>query len=39
MLKDGTKLPMNDILDISGEIFAMMDYSRFILETAQSPYI
>ena len=25
MLQDGTKLPMDDILDISGEIFAMIE--------------
>ena len=25
VLQDGTKLPMDDILDISGEIFAMIE--------------
>ena len=25
MLRDGTKLPMDDILDISGEIFSMIE--------------
>ena len=25
VLHDGTKLPMDDILDISGEIFAMLE--------------